>query len=179
MSGSAPRAAADVGQRFRPRVVTAWVVAAVISLGVPAGLVAWRWLAVAPAATGTAVTATIAATSPGGSQCFPGAVVGEACDFHSAEVLVSYHVGETTVWATVPVYDENRYRDGEPVGVRYDPAHPAFAVIPSDAGTLIDYSDPRIVISLIWLGTLGFGTLIAACAGVRRLWIRLAARPAA
>jgi hypothetical protein len=62
----------------------------------------------------------------------------------------------------VPVYDEHRYRAGELVGVRYDRSHPAFAVIPSDVGTLVDFDDQRIVISLIWLGVAGLGALIAA-----------------
>lgn len=177
MSNSARQPVTDAGgvPRRRLHTVLAWVTAAVIGLAVPAGLVAWRWLAVAPAATGVAATATIADTSQGGTVCSPGAVVGQACTYTSDHVLVSYRAGGTTVRATVPVYDAQRYRAGELVTVRYDPARPDFAVIPSDAGTVIDFDDPRIAIALIWLTTAGSGILIAACfLGARRLWTRLA-----
>lgn len=175
MSNSAGQPVTDAGgvPRRRLHTVLAWVAVAVIGLGVPAGLVAWRWLAVAPAATGVAVTATIADISQGGTACSPGAVVGQACAYTSDRVLVSYQAGGTTVRAAVPVYDVQRYWAGEVVSVRYDPALPDFAVIPSDVGTVIDFDDPRIVIALIWLSTAGSGILIAACfLGARRLWTR-------
>jgi hypothetical protein len=52
-------------------------------------------------------------------------------------------------------------------------------VIPSDVGTLIDFDDQRVVISLIWLVTAGFGILIQACFfAARRLRTRLSGKPA-